>query len=402
MSDRGSSWKRLLVIYTAVGFIEVVFWSQLQAFTPLYLPRLGITEPNDIKFWTGALVAISTAIGLPFLPLWGALADRFSRQPLIVRSFVLYLVAGVICAAAGNIWVFLLGRTLLSLALGNTGLMMTTLSERVPARRLGLAFSIMNGAGPFGSFAGPLIGGPVVDAWGLPTLLAINVVLMVGAVAALAFGYRDTFKGTGKGSVLGMAAESVVLIWRSRRLRRLFPALFMLFSGWMLAFAYVPIAIDALYTGSEPGSATGYVIGAGGLTTLVLSPILGWLGDRFGHWRVLFAGAAVTVLLWPLPALAPDLPAFAVAWAAVAGTMSALFALSFSVLSMSAPSEIRGRVMTFSYLPVNLGYAIGPAVGSVVAQASVFYVFPAAAVTTALGIALLLGASRAPRHPAGA
>ena len=58
--------------------------------------------------------------------------------------------------------------------------------------------------------------------------------------------------------------------------------------------------------------------------------------------------------------------------------------------------------MTFSYLPVNLGYAIGPAVGSVVAQASVFYVFPAAAVTTALGIGLLLAASRAPQRPAEA
>jgi DHA1 family multidrug resistance protein-like MFS transporter len=388
-----SSWVWLLALFSVAGFIETVFWGQMGAFTPLYLPRLGVPRA-EVPFWTGAIVAISSAVGIPFLPLWGALADRYARQPVIVRSFVAHLIAGVVSLLAGNIWLFVLGRAVMSFALGNSGLMMTTLSERTPRQRLGLAFSIMNTAPPVGAFIGPLLGGPVVDRWGFPTLLAIDSALMLGVILALTFGYRDTFVSTDHRPLLTMAMDSVRVIWQSPRLRALFPALFVLFAGWMLAFTYVPLVIAALYHGRAPGTAIGVVLGAGGLTALVVGPAMGALADRFGHWRVLFASAAVEVLLWPVPALTHDLVAFAIAFALLNGVASGVFALSFTVLSSSAPSDVRGRVMSFAYLPVNMGFFIGPAIGSIVTRVSLLAVFPLAAVVTALGIGALVIAAR--------
>ena len=388
-----SSWLWLLALFTIAGFIETIFYGQISAFTPLYLPNLGVPEP-DINAWTGAIVAFSSAIGIPFLPLWGALADRYSRKPIIIRSFAVHLVAVILMLLSRSVWVFAIGRAVTSFALGNSGLMMTTLSERAPAHRLGLAFSIMNSAPPLGAFLGPLIGGPIVDTLGLPTLLAINGVLMLAVIVALAFGYRDPFRGADRTPILRMAADSVRIIWRSARLRALFPALFVLFAGWMLAFTYAPRAITALYRGSEPGTAVGVVLAAGGLVTLVLSPIVGALADRFGHWRVLIIGAIVSVALWPIPALTPDLVSFAIAWAALNGVTSGVFAISFAVLSGSASSDVRGRVMSFAYLPVNVGGLVGPAIGSVVTQESVFAIFPLAAVMTAAGIGALILAAR--------
>jgi MFS transporter, DHA1 family, multidrug resistance protein len=127
-----TSWRRLLALFTVASFIETMFWGQMGAFTPLYLPHLGISL-EDVPVWTGAIAAISNMLGIPFLPLWGALADRYARHPIIVRSFVAHLVAGVVTLLAGNIWVFVIGRAAMSLALGNSGLMMTTLSERTRA-----------------------------------------------------------------------------------------------------------------------------------------------------------------------------------------------------------------------------------------------------------------------------
>jgi hypothetical protein len=75
-SERASSWIWLLTLFSVAGFIETVFYGQMFAFTPLYLPRLGIAEA-DVPAWTGAIVAFSSALGLPFLPFWGALADRY-------------------------------------------------------------------------------------------------------------------------------------------------------------------------------------------------------------------------------------------------------------------------------------------------------------------------------------
>jgi len=53
-------------------------------------------------------------------------------------------------------------------------------------------------------------------------------------------------------------------------------------------------------------------------------------------------------------------------------------------------------VMTFAYLPANLGFVVGPAIGSVVASLDVFLVFPAAAVLTVLGLAAVMFAWRQP------
>ena len=183
---RPSSWVWLLTLFTAAGLAETMFWGQMAAFTPLYLPRLGVPEA-DVPRWTGLTLAAATAIGLPFLPLWGALADRYARQPIIVRSFLCHLLAGLLALAAGSVWVFVLARALMSLSLGNTGLMMATLAERAPRQRQALAFAVLNAAQPAGAFLGPLLGGPVVDAWGFQALLAVDTVLMLAVVLDLIF-----------------------------------------------------------------------------------------------------------------------------------------------------------------------------------------------------------------------
>jgi MFS family permease len=398
---RSGSWVWLLTLFTAATLILDIFGSQVSAFTPLYLPHLGIA-PDDVAGWTGVIGAISSGIGLPFLPFWGALADRYSRQPLIVRTFVVHGIAGTLALLAGNIWVFVLARTVMSFALGSSGLMMTTLAEWTPPRHMGLAFSILNGAGPLGTFLGPLIGGPIVDAWGFPALLALDTALMLGVIGMLTFGYRDRFIGTNRGSIGRMAWDSVTIIGRSPRLRTLFPALFLLFSGAVLVNVYLPLVVGALYQGRDLGTVIGLVLGAGGLTTLILSPLLGALADRVGHWRMLFAGATVTLLLWPLPFFTRDLLMFTALWAAISGVGSVVLSLSFSVLSQSIDANVRGRVLVFAYLPVNLGGTVGPAIGSVVTQGSIFAVFPTAAVLTALGIGALVLAHRQAAAPADA
>lgn len=397
-SPQASSWLRLLVLFSAAGFIEASFWGHVGAFTPLHLPQLGVPAA-EIARWTGLSASLSGVIGLPFLPLWGALADRFARKPVIVRAFFAHLLAGVIMLLAGNLWLFILGRAMMSFALGSSGLMMTTLSERTPRERLGLAFSIVNSAPPVGVFVGSSLGGRIVDALGFQALLLIDIALMVLVIGALGFGYQDAFTPTQRRPILWMAADSVRIILRSSRLRALFPALFILFAGWMLAFTYVPLAITSLYRGSDPGTAVGLVLGAGGLATLLLSPVVGTLADRHGHWRILLAAAAVEVVLWPLPALARSLAGFTLAWAVLNGVASSVFAISFSVLSESAATEVRGRVMSFAYLPVTIGFLVGPAIGSVATRSSVFTVFPLAAVMTALGVGAMWLARRTHSDP---
>jgi MFS family permease len=100
--------------------------------------------------------------------------------------------------------------------------------------------------------------------------------------------------------------------------------------------------------------------------------------------------------LWLLPYFARELFAFTVLWALTNGIVSGVFSVSFNVLAASSSDAERGRVMTFGYLPANMGFVIGPAIGTVVASTDVFLVFPTAAVLTALGLVAILYAQRQP------
>ena len=398
-SLRSSSWVWLLVLFTVAGFVEAAFWSQMVAFTPLFLRELGVETADEIESLTGLIAAVSTLIGLPLLPFWGALADRYSRQPVIVRSFVAHALAGSVAMLAGNVWVFVLGRSISSFSLGNSGLMMTTLQERAPARRIGFAFAVMAGASPLGAVLGPLGGGPIVDAWGFRALMGIDVAVMLLVIGAVTFGYVDHYRPQQRAPLLGMAVEGVRIILRSPRLRLLFPALLLLFAGWMLAYTYAPLVIERVYTGppDELGTTIGLVFGVSGIATLLLGPLVGAIGDRYGHWRTLFIAAGAAVIIWPLPALATDLVTFTLPWALVNGISSSVFSLSFNVMSSSATDATRGRVMTFAYLPVNVGFALGPTLGAIVARTSGLpAIFPLAAVVTLMGIGALVVARRQP------
>jgi DHA1 family multidrug resistance protein-like MFS transporter len=386
----------MVVLFSVAGFVEVVAYGQVTAFTPLYLPRLGVEE-SAVPFWVGAITSFSSFVGLPFLPFWGALADRYGRKPLIIRSFLAAFIAVALTAVAPNVWIFTFARAFQSLGLGNTGLILATLAEHAPPGRVAFAFGVANGANPLGGFLGPLIGGPVVDHFGFPALMAADAAILIAVVAMLTFGYRDGFVARGSGrSLPHMAADGVLLILRSPRLRALFPALFLLFAGWMLAYIYVPLVVARLYTGGDPATAVGIVLGAGGLAILVSSPGIGALADRFGHSRTLFAGCALLAAIWVVPFFARELTAFTVAWTLVNGLAAGLFSVSFTMLSASASATTRGRVMTFAYLPTNMGFVIGPAIGSVVASIDVFLVFPAAAALTAVGLAAVIFAWRQP------
>jgi MFS family permease len=383
------SWVGLLALFSVAAFVETSFFGQISFFTPLYLPKLGVASEN-IDDWTGGLMSFVNVFGILFLPFWGALSDRYSRKPVIVRSFVAHIFAIGFMLVSGNIWLFVVGRAVMNLSLGNTGLMMATLAERVPANRLGTAFAILNGAGTVGVFIGPLVGGRLMDRYSFNGLLIMNAVLMAAVIGGLIFGYDDSYNGGRPESLLKMAKDSVRVVLKPGQLRSLFVAFSVLFSGWMLTRTYLPLVVTTFYKGAEPATAVGNIAAAAGIAAFVGGPIVGALSDRFGHWRVLIAGAIVEVVVWPLPALAWNMVSLAVAWAFLNGFLAGVFSVSFAVLSSATPKEIRGRVMSYAYLPLSVGLVFGPLLATpVVDRFGAMSVFPLSALLTLVSVGLL-------------
>ncbi len=384
----------MLVLFSLASFIEVIAYGQLAAFTPLYLPVIGVA-PADVPVWIGVISSGANLFGVLFLPFWGALADRLGRKPLIIRSFVATGAGLAVAAAAPNVWLFTAARAITALNLGSSGLMMTALAECAPAARIGFAYGVLNGAGPLGAFVGPLAGGPFVDRLGFAAVLGVDALLLGAVVLVLVVGYREAYaRPIEPPRLLRSAFGGVALLVRSPRLRLLFPALLVSFAGWMLVFAYTPLAVARIHEGTDLATAIGLVLGAGGLVTLVASPAAGAIADRLGLVRTYFTLGLVAALLWAGPWAARDYVPFLIAWALANGVGSGLFSLSFNVLARSTTDAARARVMTFSYLPLNFGFILGPAIGTVVASADPFAIFPTAVVLELAGLLLVALALR--------
>ena len=107
-------------------------------------------------------------------------------------------------------------------------------------------------------------------------------------------------------------------------------------------------------------------------------------------------GAALEAALWLVPFCTRSLLPFAIVVCIISGVAAAVFSISFNVLSTSAPPRIRGRVMSFAYLPVNVGFSFGPLLGSQLVKLDLFYIFLAAFLFTVLGLMVLNRARKQP------
>lgn len=137
---RPTDWRCMAALFLFTGLAESLAFGHFQAFTPLFLRQIGVSAPA-VTTWTGLLGIMGSVVGLPLLPLWGALAERFGRKPIILRSAVIEVVLIALTADAHSPYTLAVARLLSGLVLGNTGVMMALQSEATPSTRLSIAIA---------------------------------------------------------------------------------------------------------------------------------------------------------------------------------------------------------------------------------------------------------------------
>ncbi|MCE1204976.1 MAG: MFS transporter [Holophagaceae bacterium] len=141
------------------------------------------------------------------------------------------------------------------------------------------------------------------------------------------------------------------------------------------------------------------VYGAGALTA---GPFSGRLADRLGHVHVLKASlwsSGALLLLLPFASMKPLLFALIFLWA---GLTQAFWPSAMALLTGLAAPEQRKAVFALHRLAVNLGMAVGPAMGGLIAHHSYRWVFWTDGLSTLAGatlLSLLLKAPPAPSMP---
>lgn len=326
-------------------------------------------KPRDDAFWLGLLAA---AFAIPMLilpPFGGAIADRVPRMTLLWTVQILYLtmasaLALVVLTDLVAIWMLLVYAFLNGIVLAfDSPVRHAMLPDIVTRDQLSSGVSLNSVAFTGAALVGPAIAGVLIPLIGIGGVMTINAASCIATLVALSQ-MRDV---PSRRHVQNLATSIIGSIKLAIAYIRSSPLLsgLVLLSGvaGLTGRSYGPLlavfARDEYRVGS---TAFGAMVSAGGLGTLIGAFGLAGRKEvvRKGH-LIAFAYMAQASMLLAfavLPWYATSLPLLA-----AMGICNAIAGATIStVIQLSVPGELRGRVMSL-YLLTVVGI---PSVGSFV------------------------------------
>jgi MFS family permease len=393
MPRHAPDWRSLLALYWIASFVEGLGVSQIYAFLPNRLTEVGVSAP-DVGHMVGLLGSLFFLMGLPFIPLWGVWADKYSRKAVIIRSALVEAVVFGVVAASQAPWQLVVGMLLVGFQLGNTGVMIAAIRDVTPRRRLGLAMGIFAASSPLGFGAGPTIGGFMIDQLhlGSGAVFAFASLASLAVALMLAVGSREVRpEVVPTGSILRLAFGAVRGALADSTVRWLFAVYGLVMVGRQMSASYISLLVhDVEHTSLEVAGAVVLVLGLATIVGAALSPVGGWIADKLGFRRVLVGAVAGLIVSFAALPLAPSVAWLAVSYSLAVAFMAVVGAMVSGLLANEVPSERRSATLNLIYLPLYIGGITGPAIGASVVTAglrSVFYV-AAAVVVGALVVAV--------------
>jgi DHA1 family multidrug resistance protein-like MFS transporter len=358
-----TGWAVIAVLFAATTCVESMSWTQLTAYTPLYLRELHVPAA-EVPGWIAAMSSLGWILALPLAPFWGVLADRYSRKLVIVRSAVIEALVFGGWALSTTPWMALVFRSLNGFILGNTGVMLAVQASTTPKQRLALAVGMVGAGSPAGRAVGPILGASLVHFIDVRGMLLVDCALSIVMAVLLMVVMRETEHARPADlrvlSLLRGALHEIVskpLVWR------LFLATTITQVGLWTILPYIPIYIGRLAPNNAV-TAIGVVLSAVGLGQAIASPLWGIAMQRFGHVKVLNVTSVGAALALSMVALSHTLPVFAIGLFANGVCAAAILTASMAVMAATVSPERRGAVLGQILFPFYLGGVVGPLIGA--------------------------------------
>lgn len=355
-------WQRNAAVLSAGVFIAAAAFSMVAAFLPMFLQELGLKQ--GVSTWSGLIFSVTSFTSAIMAPIWGALADRYGKRLMLVRSggglAVSYLLMGL---AQDHIQLFLL-RALAGVLSGFIPASIMLVATNTPERRLPTALGAIQTASAVGAIMGPLIGGGLAQGFGLRGAFLVSAGFLLAATIISATMARErVMASTDRLSIFGGIREA----WSNDSLRRILVALFLVQAGVMAVQPTLPLFIASMATANVP-LITGIVFSVAGVATAIGAPLAGRQVARRGAERVFVRGLWLAALLGGIQAAA-----FSV-WDLTAtrflfGLANASVGISGNVLVATASgNEARGRNFGLLNSMTSLGAVAGPVIGGLIGE----------------------------------
>ncbi|AJP57634.1 MFS transporter [Pandoraea vervacti] len=369
-------WQRNLAICVFGSFTTLAGLSMLLPFLPLYVKQLGVAPESAVIQWSGVAFSATFLGTAATAPIWGHLADRFGRRPMLIRAAVGMVIVTSLIGIAHNVYQLVALRLLTGLIGGYASASTVMIGTQAPRERAGWALGVLSTGALAGNLTGPLIGGllpPLIGIRG--TFFACAGMISITALLTI-FGVREAFDRARDGK-RRTATNGDARMPKARA--GIIAAI--LFTGMMVLLANMSIEpIITVYIsqlgvdGPHLTRVAGVVMASSALGSMLSAAKLGALADRIGSWRVIVGCLIATALV-----MAPQ--AFVTEWWQLAAlrvlmgmTLAGLLPAIGKLARHAVHERSTGKLLGYLQSAQFSGQVIGPIIGG---QVAVMFGLPA-------------------------
>jgi MFS transporter, DHA1 family, multidrug resistance protein len=350
--------------------VAMLAFSAALPFLPLFIHDLGVSDAREAAAWAGILGFCNGFTMAVMAPIWGTMADRYGRKPMVVRAM---LGGGVVVGAMGlvsSIWQLLALRVVQGGFSGTVAAARVLATSIVPRERLGSAIGFLATAAFIGTSIGPLFGGVIADQYGYRACFyATGALMLVAGLVTIVF-VQERFERVESSSQRPGLRASLALLRARPDLNTLLLSIFMVQVGQMAVSPILPLFVLELTDGAAVASTTGTILGISAVSSAISAAVAGRIGDQIGHRRVLVVCALGASALYIPQALALAPWHLLVLRAALGVFIGGLIPTAMAMIGLATPTQNRGAIFGLTATAMALGNAFGPLLGA--AAATVF------------------------------
>jgi MFS family permease len=361
-------WRRNLIVCVFGSFTTLVSLSMLLPFLPLYVQQLGVSSTSAVVQWSGV------AFGVTFLgtaltaPIWGQLADRYGRKPMLIRAAIGMAVVMSTIGLAHNVYELVALRFAAGLIGGYASASIVMIGTQAPPERAGWALGVLSTGVLAGNLVGPLIGGVLPNLIGIRgAFFAAGGMIALAAVLTITLVREDfsqrpmsrTKQGAGAAAPHGKRNYAV--------LGALLVTATMVLLSNMSIEPIITVYIAQLGVAhNRLATVAGIVMACSAFGSMMMAARLGALADRIGGWNVII-GCLVATGVVMIP------QAFVTEWwqlAALRGlmgmTLAGLLPSIAKLVRQAVHEQESGKMLGYLQSAQYAGQVIGPLIGGAI------------------------------------
>lgn len=357
-------WRRNLAVCVFGSFTTLVSLSLLLPFLPLYVQQLGVTSQAAVVQWS-AVAFGATFFGTALTaPIWGRLADRYGRKPMLVRAAIGMAVVMSMIGLARDVTDLVVLRLIAGLIGGYASASIVMIGSQVPKEKAGWALGVLSTGALSGNLIGPLVGGFLPEFVGIRgTFFVGGAMIAVAAITTILL-IREDFDRASDGARRHRGT-------RIERGSSRWPVIAALLStAMMVLLANMSIEpIITVYIGhlgvplDDQARIAGVIMACSALGSILTAARLGALADRVGSWNVIIGCLLLTGAVMVPQAFVTQWWQLAILRGLMGMTIAGLLPAIAKLIRHSVEEHNTGKVLGYLQSAQISGQVIGPLIG---------------------------------------